>query len=343
VQKITSLLKAAVAQLRNLNSLLAADDQSLDEEMGNTRLMLSILVCIITIISNFMKLETTTTRIPHIVETTKHTPSKSHLAAVTSSSPDHTISNTVRHWQQKAIVLVMESSGVNWLVELLRVIQRLNLKEQWNDLSLHFITLCTLQSTVSGTRAQNHLRSIGGLEILLDGLGLPSTKFSVLKHSSISRNERGEILLLQIQYLQILSEAVFANVNSLHFLCENGRVHKFANCICWPAFMFKKFQQQKDNTMASHALDSVSGPICFLDITDWNDYSVKLSNALCSFILPSKDIDYWSDEIAVSQIAVSIPSAYLEQSVRWIIRILMTVFLCIRACTSESALPNHIK
>ena len=107
--------------------------------------------------------------------------------------------------------------------------------------------------------------------------------------------------------------------------------------------MFKKFQQQKDNTMASHALDSVSGPICFLDITEWNDYSVKLSNALCSFILPSKDIDYWSDEIAVSQIAVSIPSAYLEQSVRWIIRILMTVFLCIRACTSESALPNHIK
>jgi len=107
---------AAVAQLRNLNSLLAADDQSSDEAMRNTRLMLSILVCIITIISNFMKLETTTTRIPHIVETTKHTPSKSHLAAVTSSSPDHTISNTVRHWQQKAIVLVMEASGVNWLV-----------------------------------------------------------------------------------------------------------------------------------------------------------------------------------------------------------------------------------
>jgi len=107
---------AAVAQLRNLNSLLAADDQSSDEAMRNTRLMLSILVCIITIISNFMKLETTTTRIPHIVETTKHTPSKSHLAAVTSSSPDSIISDTVRHWQQKAIVLVMEASGVNWLV-----------------------------------------------------------------------------------------------------------------------------------------------------------------------------------------------------------------------------------
>ncbi|RCV22961.1 hypothetical protein SETIT_4G261700v2 [Setaria italica] len=342
VQKITSLLKAAVAQLRNLNSLLAADDQSSDKEVGNTTLMLNILVFIITIISNFMKLEITVARVPRINETTKHTPSESHLAAVTSSSPDSTISDTVRHWQQKAIVLVMEASGVNWLVELLRVIQRLNLKEQWKDLSLHFLTLCTLQSTVSGTRAQNHLRSIGGLEILLDGLGLPASIFSVLKHSSISRNERCEILLLQIQYLQILSEAVFANVNNLQFLCENGRVHKFANCICWPAFMIQKFHQQKDNTKASHALDSVSGPICFLDITEWNDYSVKLSNALCSFICPSKDIEYCSDEIAVSQIAVSIPSAYLEQSVRWIIRILMTVFLCIKACT-KSELPNHIK
>lgn len=79
---------------------------------------------------------------------------------------------------------------LNGTAELLRAIQRLSLKEQWNDLSLHFITLCTLQSTVSGTRAQNHLRSIGGLETLLDGLGLPSSKFSVLKHSSISRKER---------------------------------------------------------------------------------------------------------------------------------------------------------
>lgn len=128
----------------------------------------------------------------------------------------------------------------------------------------------------------------------------------------------------------------FTNVNNLQFLCENGRVHKFANCICWPAFMIQKFHQQKDNIKAP-ALDSVSSSIFFLDVNEWNDYSVKLSNALCSFILPSKDIGHCSDEIAVSQIA------YLEKSVRWIIRILMTVFLCIKACTSESELPNHIK
>lgn len=63
-----------------------------------------------------MKLEITVARVPRVIETTKHTPSESQLAAVTSSSPDITVSDTVRHWQQKAIVLVMEASGVNCLV-----------------------------------------------------------------------------------------------------------------------------------------------------------------------------------------------------------------------------------
>lgn len=135
----------------------------------------------------------------------------------------------------------------------------------------------------------------------------------------------------------------FGNVNNLQFLCENGRVHKFANCICWPAFMIQEFHRQRDNTRPSLTLDSISGPMYFLDIIEWNDYTVKLSTALCSFILPSKDIKYCSDEIAISQISVSIPSAYREQSVRWTIRVLLTVFLCIKACASESELPNHIK
>jgi len=77
------------------------------------------------------------------------------------------------------------------LAELLRVIRRLNLKEQWTDLSLHFITLYSLRSTISeNTRAQNHFRSIGGLEVLLDGLGLPSSKFSVSKQSFVPSDER---------------------------------------------------------------------------------------------------------------------------------------------------------
>ncbi|XP_024315441.1 BEACH domain-containing protein B [Brachypodium distachyon] len=343
VQKVTSLLKAAVDQLKTLNSLHAVDDQSSGQAVENTRMMLKILICIITIISNFIKLEPTVTRDPRFVDTTKYARSNSHLTAVTTSTSENSISDALQHWQQKAIVLVVEAGCVNRLVELLRVIQRLNLKEQWTDLSLHFTTLCTLRSTISGTRAQNHFRSIGGLEILLDGLGLPSNKFSVSKHSSISKDERGEILLLQILYLEIMSEAVFGNVSNLQFLCENAWVHKFANSISWPAFMIQEFHRQKDNTRTSLALDSISGPIHFLDITEWNDYSVKLSTTLCSFILPSNIVKCCSDEIAISQISVTIPSAYQEQSVRWMIRVLLTVFLCIKACTSETELPNHIK
>lgn len=90
----------------------------------------------------------------------------------------------------------------NDTAELLHTVQRLNLKEQCIDLSLHFITLCILRSTVSGTRAQNHLRSIGGLEILLDGLGLPSSKFSVPRQSSISKNER--CIFAFVLYTQML-------------------------------------------------------------------------------------------------------------------------------------------
>jgi hypothetical protein len=58
-------------------------------------------------------------------------------------------------------------------------------------LSLHFITLYSLRSTISeNVRAQNHFRSIGGLEVLLDGLGLPSSKFSVSKQSFVPSDER---------------------------------------------------------------------------------------------------------------------------------------------------------
>lgn len=79
----------------------------------------------------------------------------------------------------------------DFLAELLRVIRRLNMKEQWTDLSLHFVTLRTLRSTLyQNVRAQNHFRSIGGLEVLLDGLGLPTSRFSFSKSQINSGDDR---------------------------------------------------------------------------------------------------------------------------------------------------------
>ncbi|WVZ77791.1 hypothetical protein U9M48_025613 [Paspalum notatum var. saurae] len=206
VQKVTALLKAAVVKLKTLTSLLASDEQLSDKTVENMRTMQKVLVYIVTIISNFMDLEPTTTRISQFLNSSRHTLSSNHLATVAPSTSKIMVSD--RNWQRKAIVSVMEAGGVNWLVELLRVIRRLNLKEQWTDLSLHFITLYSLRSTISeNTRAQNHFRSIGGLEVLLDGLGLPSSKFSVSKQSFVPRDERSAILQLQILSLEILREA----------------------------------------------------------------------------------------------------------------------------------------
>lgn len=51
------------------------------------------------------------------------------------------------------------------------------MKEQWTDMALQYLTLSTLKSALlENPRAQNHFRSIGGLEVLLDGLGFPSNK-----------------------------------------------------------------------------------------------------------------------------------------------------------------------
>ncbi|KAL6888469.1 hypothetical protein ACP4OV_009495 [Aristida adscensionis] len=339
VQKVTALLKAAVVKLKTLTSLLAADEQLSKETVENMTMMQKILIYIVTIISNFMDLEPSAMRIPQFLNTSGYTLSNNYLATVTASTTKSTVSD--RNWQKKAIVSVMEAGGVNWLVELLRVIRRLNLKEQWTDLSLHFITLYALRLTIAeNTRAQNHFRSIGGLEVLLDGLGLPSSKFSASKNSFVPSDER----------------ECFGNVINLQFLCENGRIHKLANSICWPAFMLQESRQQKfvdpqvpalkldkESTGTSSALESVSNPVDILDKKEWNDYSVKLSLALCSFMLPPKEIKYCPIVTDVSQISLSISLAYWEQCARWIIKVLSTVFPCIKACASETELPNHIR
>lgn len=95
--------------------MLAADDQSSDE-VESTGMMINVLVCIITIISNLLKLDITAARIPHFVKATKCTQSNNHLATITSSNPESNISDMLQQWKQKAIVLVMEAGGVYWLV-----------------------------------------------------------------------------------------------------------------------------------------------------------------------------------------------------------------------------------
>lgn len=91
----------------------------------------------------------------------------------------------------KFFLLQYLAYGICLLSELLRVLRRLSMKEQQTDMSLHCSTLRSLRSAlVNNPRGQNHFRSIGGLEVLLDGLGFPSVNILKSKNSSFSTKER---------------------------------------------------------------------------------------------------------------------------------------------------------
>ncbi|KAL1093497.1 hypothetical protein V6Z11_D06G034800 [Gossypium hirsutum] len=116
-----------------------------------------------------------------------------------SNSLKGSLSETRLHWHQKAIVSVMEAGGLNWLVELMRVMRRLSMKEQWTDMPLQCLTLRTLFVALSNnSRGQNHFKSIGGLEVLLDGLALPPINILLLKSDSNADGPRYFVKLFRV-------------------------------------------------------------------------------------------------------------------------------------------------
>lgn len=146
----------------------------------------------------------------------------------------------------------------------------------------------------------------------------------------------------------------------MQFLCENGRVHKFANSICWPAFMLQEFYRRRmassvsDNELLSsthaNSLEQKASPEFSIQVHDnspnlneWNEYSVKLSRVLCSFLLAPEDTKFHHGHASISQSSFPISLAYWELSIRWVMKVLLTVFPCLKACTTESEVPNHIR
>ncbi|XP_077215298.1 binding protein isoform X2 [Tasmannia lanceolata] len=272
-----------------------------------------------------------------------------------SSSEKDLVSEARFHWKQKAIVSVLEAGGLNWLVELLRVIRRLSLKEQRTEISLQYLSLSTLRSALSeNPRAQNHFRSIGGLEVLLDGLSFPSSSTlpSMNTFDGGSENPVFGIFELQILSLEVLREAVFGNLNNLQFLCENGRIHKFANNICGPAFMLQEFQRQRaessiENDFQMVILDTEKEiheeNVYGSKSQNWNEYAVKLSRVLCSFLLSPQDIEFHCIQASVGRSSMPVSFTYWELSIKWVMKVLVTVFPCIKACSNQNELPSHLR
>lgn len=73
------------------------------------------------------------------------------------------------------------------------------MKEQWTDMPLQCLTLKTLCVALSNnSRGQNHFKSIGGLEVLLDGLALPPINMLLLKSASNADGPRYFVKLFTV-------------------------------------------------------------------------------------------------------------------------------------------------
>ncbi|XP_054792696.1 BEACH domain-containing protein B isoform X2 [Prosopis cineraria] len=241
------------------------------------------------------------------------------------------------------------------------------MKDQWMDDSIQYLTLKILCLALSANpRGQNHFKSIGGLEVLLDGLGVPSNYMRIYGKScgvdGLRDNKQlQKILQLHVLALEVLREAVFGNMNNLQFLCENGRVHKFATSFCSPAFMLIDMGQEKDlagkqqfgmldldlhnKNFVKPDLALASGGISTRSSFSiiWNDYVVKLSSILCSFLLIPEGSKSHHVQIFAGRLALSISSVYCELSIKWVMRVLLTIFPCIKACSSHNKFPCHLR
>lgn len=354
IQKLTALMKAAVVQLKTIAGALSADETLSSSNVEKAGVLQKLLVHVVSIVCGFINLQLDIYGKAQIdidnleasIEKMATTPEP----FIDSRDP---LSEKKLKWHQRAVISVMEAGGLNWLVELLRVIRRLSLKEQWTNSSLQYLTLRTLQLALTDNpRGQNHFRSIGGLEVLLDGLGVPS--FNSLRSSSSSSSNHGRgdgirlmwVLQLHVLCLEVLREAVFGNLNNLQFLCENGRVHKFANSFCLPAFVFQEFMQQGNSSLVE---DTLKKNIQNTGITDvnkpscqyWSNYTVNLSKTLYSFIIPLEDLR--SHQVQSGRSTFPFSSVYGELSIKFMMRVLLTVFPSIKAFSNQKELPSHLR
>ncbi|XP_014501021.1 BEACH domain-containing protein B isoform X2 [Vigna radiata var. radiata] len=368
IRKLTALMKGAVVQLKTISQTLSGDANCSVSAVEKIKLLQQILTYVVSIIYIFIDLGSNVDKKDELFCSLLGFISHAETPIISSNSSKVLSTEARLHWRQKAIVSVMEAGGLNWLVELLRVIRRFSLKELLMDDSLLYLCLKILSLALSANlRGQNHFRSIGGLEVLLDGLGFPSNYAKTYRNLVLADGFRDDkplqkIFQLHILSLEVLREAVFGNMISLQFLCENGRVHKFANSFCSPAFLLQDLGQEKDSTV-EHAVgmpglgnrenknyvkpdaavisSGLPSHASFSDI--WNDYVVMLSSGLCSFLLAAEGSKSIHVQVSSGRLALPVSSAYYELSIKWVMRVLFTIFPCIKTCSSQSDLPSYLR
>ncbi|KAH6788519.1 binding protein [Perilla frutescens var. frutescens] len=365
IQKLTALMKAAVVQLKTITSALPADESLSNTMVENAGVLQQILVHAVSIICNFIDFHSSIAESVPIKSLGMEVPAGRDKelyddpAAVKSP-----VSETILSWHQTTVVSVMEAGGLNWLLEILRLIRRLIMKELWPNISLQHLTLRALRSAlVDNPRGQSHFRSIGGLEVLLDGLGVPSIDSLVASDSwnyeERKKNPLQDIFDIHVLSLEVLREAIFGNLNNLQFLCENGRVQKFANSFCSVAFMLQEYKQRKgsskkDNVNEFEGRKREASEVCEAELLSpfpsdpfysqiWKDYVAKLSAALGYFLLDAKETKLCHVVPTSSRSTILISAVYAGLSVKWFTRVLLTIFPCIKACSDQKEIPSDLR
>lgn len=157
-----------------------------------------------------------------------------------------------------------------------------------------------------------------------------------------------------------LTASSFGNLNNMQFLCENGRVHKFANSFCSPAFMLQEYKLQigelsgqldfkspildRKCNVAAQSGECFTVPLTNLThIQSWNDYVVKLCRALCSFLLAPDDVKPQHPQLSSIRIMTPVSLVYGDLSIKWVMRVLVAVFPCIKACSNQNDFPAHLR
>ena len=148
-------------------------------------------------------------------------------------------------------------------------------------------------------------------------------------------------------------------MNNLLFLCENGRIYKFANSFCSLSFLLQECEQKtkdlsvqddsqipvSDLENQSYVMVERSSPLpadaSYSKL--WNEYVVKLSGVLCSFIVAFENIKPHHVQTNTGRIGTPISAAYGELSIKWVMGVLLTVFPCIKACSNQKELPKNLR
>ncbi|KAM3375317.1 putative protein isoform X1 [Capsicum galapagoense] len=150
--------EAVVVQLKAIASSLSAGEALSNTVAEKTAIFQSILLYVVSIICSFINLHFSTSEMAWMYSGCMEIfgPRSVEIRDVVTGV-DVSYSEIMIRWRQKAIVSIMETGSLNWLVELLRVMKRLNLKEHDTNISLHYLTLRALQlSLVDIPRGQNH-------------------------------------------------------------------------------------------------------------------------------------------------------------------------------------------